>query len=200
MKWTYFLPIAVFFFIACDDNPQEEIKPLIPMATGNYWVMEEITYADFGDTLLPTEIETLRIEIQDDTLINGRQCWKYVQSDLPEYIFYFSNRDDGVYEEARLFDDGDTTIFFTSGMMIWKHPVDVGETFEGYDTGIEITAKDTVFSTDLGDYSCTLYESFTTPFDRHYFFCPGVGHVATVTYNYTTFEREKKVIDMFVAD
>ena len=191
--------VIILLFLACEDNSKEEVLPLIPLEEGNYWVMEELTYADFGDTMIVTDVETIRIEIHGDTTINGIEAHRYIQSDLPEYVFFFSNRDDGVYEEARRFDNGDTTIFSQSGMMIWKHPADVGDVFDGYNTNIEITATDTIHSTPLGDFECLIYESFSTPFDRHYFFCPGTGHVGTITYNYTTFEKEKKLIDMFVA-
>ena len=219
---TYFLLLS-----ACDDNdlpptvPDEDIdltigvicEPdtgmvLMPLAAGNYWLMEIQAYNDslfrWADTAKSVITELYAGAYIDSAYCTGVEEYYYnYRDEQPDHRqFLYRNGADGLYKMGEMTTD-DTLI---APRFLHKYPVEVGDNWSNSEIsglaspGLASNAKPTVtnyrcvaidepFNTPLGTYSCIVYAASYSLGDdvlqwSHYFFyfVPGIGPVGVETY------------------
>lgn len=186
----------LFLAASCDrngnGNGNDDLLEIMPLGEGYYWKFAE-TYFALGSLIV--DIDTMLITIEKDTVIRGDTTWKWIQTGQ-EFIMYFKNHDDGLYMHAFSDTASDTLYIYPTPRLMFKYPGEVGEEW----AGISLIATDTMISTPVGDFICYGYRDYESPFNRRFFFAPGIGYIGTTTYYYTELNRDRKLVDYFVGD
>ena len=189
----------IIFAVSCgDDSDDNNDDVLCPLVTGNYWVYEQKEYADFGDTVLVTSIDTITISVGADTVVNGFDVHKYFRSDYDTVTYFYANLDDGLYEIARLYSTNDTFFVWSAPFLLFKFPGNVGELFGSYGNETEIRSTDTTISVPAGDFECYSYMTAEYPYTFFYNFCPNIGYISTIKKEGSSIMMDRVLIDYYL--
>lgn len=162
------------------DNQNQEYLPIMPLAVGNYWIIQT-----FADTLDSTVV------ISDTTIVNEK--WFIVVIRGKRSIL--TNRSDGLYSY-------ENTSWFQGARLVLKYPINTAAKFQTSfwwnDSLIQGSASainiDTHFIIPPESYQCVhylrdsmavVYSSITKSFfwPLNLFYAPGIGFVASMAFD-----------------
>jgi hypothetical protein len=188
--------VLLILFTGCekkhDDDTTDDV--LVPLKNGNIWVYQEASY--FEGTILTAE--TLSISIDMDTIIEASPVFIWNQSNQ-EYVFFYFNSSDGLYEKARKRKGTDSLLIWTNPVMLFKFPAERGETFTSYGSTTTVLKTDTLISTPAGDFNCYCFSSFQSPFLFKYLFSPNVGYIGRTRFYYDMMDNDRKLISYTIS-
>ncbi len=181
MKWVFCLLLVAALASGCDKNdkstnPQKTVE-IWPLKVGNQWTYEDQLLDTAGNIF---HWDTTVMLIAKDTVIQGETWYITTVNGIrdPETL-PGKNRSDGLWGW-----DG------SSGMLVWKYPATVADTFKfGIDTVTIESIHDTV-TVPAGTFVCLNYkwvdnEDPGRVYQYHYL-SPGVGWILGEEYYRTS--------------
>ncbi len=167
MKHNFLFLLLLGILLGCkkDEKPSE--------ITINYQVGDKFTYITetsyfFNDTTslnkdsVSHQIDTMYMEVEKDTLINGSNClvlkrtgwWAYIQK------FYVEQRNDGLYQVGELTPSSSPPVnIFGKAKLMYPNNLKLGlhwgESPDGKNRTYEVIANEKV-STSAGEFDCVL--------------------------------------------
>ncbi len=178
MKRSFFIIIVVaslIFLTACPDDPNSPSTPveILPLALGNYWIMESLKLDSVG-SVLRTTYDTL--EINDEMTYQGKQYFMLTNVGV-------RNGSDGMYQ---LIHDTENDTY--QEVLTLKYPAKAGDVFMSGSDEITVMATNISITVPAGTFKCYQYRDvyeviddenpeYSGKYIRDMFVAPGIGFV-----------------------
>ncbi len=199
-KTCIFALISIFvgsMFIGCSDNPTDNKEPpdsvIIPLAVGNYWTFEDISFNASGDT---TGVDTTTLSIDSSAAISGRTVyyWRWDIAEYENYADLMANIDDGLY---RFGTASSGVIEADEAELILIYPGSTGDTFIAFEEDFTITSTTSEQIVPAGTFIC--YE-YTYSGNNRQYFAPDYGFIARQKYIGEYLIEDRKLIDYDISN
>lgn len=172
------------------DKPDVKKPQLFPMAVGNSWKYQAISYDTTGQDAITGPAV---LDIPRDTVVSN-ETWYYSSA---HGTIYWVTRSDGLWRWENPFNAANTPSLYL------KYPTSVGDTIitrkTPYSKTVTTTVSlDSLVETDTGNFYCVTYRQSnysgdTLKTEEYLYYALGVGWVADEVYN-VVFNRNIKVV------
>jgi len=185
-------------FIGCSDDPADNSEPpdsvILPLAVGNYWTFEDISFNASGDT---TGVDTTTLSIDSTAVISGRTVyyWRWDIASYENYADLMANIDDGLYRfgtaSSGEIDEAEEP------ELILIYPGSEGDTFIAFGEDFTITSTSSEQIVPAGTFIC--YE-YTYSGDNKQYFAPDYGFIAREKFIGEYLIENRKLIDYEISN
>ena len=139
-----------------------------PLVEGNQWTIARTEFDSAGSII---SRDTFTLGVGEDTIIDGEVWHVITQNGVPDPEFGpLTNRVDGLWAGG------------TSGILIFKFPAAVHNSYRSGDEWVEVVSVDEVIAVPAGTYPCYCYRNIRNqPGGRieYRHFSPNVGYIMT---------------------
>ncbi|MBC8526323.1 MAG: hypothetical protein H8D22_05550 [Candidatus Cloacimonetes bacterium] len=190
----YYLIILILVVFGCNQSTDPSPEPNIiwNLQVGNNWTFIDSIFTNnsiqvdsiYSEIVKQTTIDYQNEEINLSCLVEETINNKTVINNL------FVNESEGLFHYGRLIESGDSVYYEISKNLLFKYPVEIGESWTYENDTVECIGKETDFLTPYGNFKCHVFKLMKEDEIIIYYCVPYVGIVGKITeYNDNSFRK-----------
>ena len=183
--------VLILLIIGCSKSTESSPEPNIiwNLQVGNNWTYLDSIFTGNGvqvESFYSEIIKQIEIDFQGEEIVLS--C--LLEESIDDYTNsrtnvsdLYRNETNGLFHYGKLYEEGDSVYFDISKNLLFKYPVEVGQTWLFKNDTMECIGKETNFITPYGNFQCFVYKLIKDDEDITFYCVPYVGIVGFISEN-----------------